>query len=73
MILFLSQSDQTTISQYVSARMIGFIADILRDKIKGPLLEIIRGFCTVQDEDIRCIVATEVLLKICNNISVEMM
>lgn len=69
MVTLLSQPDQTTMSQYISARMIGFLADILKDGIKGPLLELVRGFCSAQDEEIRGVVAAEVLLKVCTSIS----
>jgi serine/threonine-protein phosphatase 4 regulatory subunit 4 len=60
-------------SQYIAARMIGFCADLLKDELKGPLLEKVRSFCLDQDEDIRSIVVRETLPKICNQVSTELL
>jgi hypothetical protein len=50
---------------YIAARMIGFAADLLKDQIKGPLLEKVRGYCSIQDEEVRRVLASEVLPKVC--------
>jgi len=56
---------------YIAARMIGFVGDLV--PIKGALLERVRSFCNSQDEEVRRIMAKEVLPRICKCIPDELL
>lgn len=71
--LTLSDHNQPTVSRYIACRVIGSLAEIAKDKIKGPLFDKARILCQDPDIEIRKVMAQEVLLKICNNISTELL
>ncbi|EAR93915.2 hypothetical protein TTHERM_00222320 (macronuclear) [Tetrahymena thermophila SB210] len=70
-ILYLSDSSQPAVSRYISGRMIGFVADVRKDKIKGTLFERSRILCLDHDIEVRKIMAKEVIQKICKYIATD--
>ncbi|KAL4481575.1 hypothetical protein ABPG74_007664 [Tetrahymena malaccensis] len=70
-ILYLSDSSQPAVSRYISGRMIGFVADVRKDKIKGTLFERSRILCLDHDIEVRKVMAKEVIQKICKYIATD--
>eukprot|EP01016_Furgasonia_blochmanni_P056064 TRINITY_DN9487_c0_g2_i2.p1 TRINITY_DN9487_c0_g2~~TRINITY_DN9487_c0_g2_i2.p1 ORF type:complete len:835 (-),score=113.91 TRINITY_DN9487_c0_g2_i2:533-3037(-) len=54
-----------TMMRYAGARILGFYAEVFGERIRGQLLEKSRLLCHDQEDDLRQIMANEVIEKIC--------
>ncbi|CAD8123645.1 unnamed protein product [Paramecium sonneborni] len=72
LILLLTDSSQPTISRQSVAKLIGTFAQLLGDEIKGPILDRARNLCSDHDKEIRFIMANDVLIKVCQSISSDL-
>lgn len=73
MTLNLTDYSQQTNSRFIGARLIGAFAEVLKDKVKGPLFDRARILCQDTEIEVRKVMAKEVLLKICESISTDLL
>ncbi|CAD8188071.1 unnamed protein product [Paramecium pentaurelia] len=72
LILLLTDASQPTISRQSAAKLIGTLAQLLGNEIKGPLLDRARNLCSDHDKEIRLIMAEDVIVKVCQSISSDL-
>ncbi|CAD8122925.1 unnamed protein product [Paramecium sonneborni] len=72
LILLLTDSSQPTISRQSAAKLIGTLAQLLGNEIKGPILDRSRNLCSDHDKEIRFVMADHVLIKVCQSISSDL-
>ncbi|CAD8071163.1 unnamed protein product [Paramecium sonneborni] len=72
LILLLTDASQPTISRQSAAKLIGTLAQLLGNEIKGPLLDRARNLCSDHDKEIRLIMAEDVIVKVCSSISSDL-
>ncbi|CAD8114177.1 unnamed protein product [Paramecium sonneborni] len=72
LILLLTDASQPTISRQSAAKLIGTLAQLLGNDIKGPLLDRARNLCSDHDKEIRLIMAEDVIIKVCSSISSDL-
>ncbi|CAD8092400.1 unnamed protein product [Paramecium primaurelia] len=72
MILQFSEPKQPEIGRWVGAKMIVCISPVLKDEMKGPILDRARLLCSDPDHEIRELVADELLTCLICNLSGEL-
>ncbi|CAD8101385.1 unnamed protein product [Paramecium primaurelia] len=72
LILLLTDSSQPTISRQSAVKLIGTLAQLLGNQIKGPILDRTRNLCSDHDKETRLIMADNVLIKVCQSISSDL-
>ncbi|CAK68135.1 unnamed protein product (macronuclear) [Paramecium tetraurelia] len=72
LILLLTDSSQPSMSRQSSAKLMGTLAQLLGNEIKGPILDRARSLCSDHDKEIRLIMADDVLIKVCQSISSDL-
>ncbi|CAD8212825.1 unnamed protein product [Paramecium octaurelia] len=72
LILLLTDSSQPAISRQSAAKLIGTLAQLLGNEIKGPILDRARSLCSDHDKETRLIMADNVLIKVCQSISSDL-
>ncbi|CAD8191122.1 unnamed protein product [Paramecium octaurelia] len=72
LILLLTDASQPTISRQSAAKLIGTLAQLLGNDIKGPLLDRARNLCSDHDKEVRLTMAEDVIVKVCQSISSDL-
>ena len=67
----LSENSQPMQSKFAAAKLIGVMAERVKDKINGLIFDRARQLCQDYEADVRKVMATEVILKIYKSIGNE--
>lgn len=79
LVVGLSENSQPMQSRYAAAKLIGIMAERIKDKINGQIFDRARQLCQDYESEVRLLLADEVILKIyrsinndiCENILIE--
>ncbi|CAD8195416.1 unnamed protein product [Paramecium octaurelia] len=72
LILLLTDASQPAISRQSAAKLIGTLAQLLGNEIKGPLLDRARNLCSDHDKEVRLVMAEDVIVKVCQQLSSDL-